>query len=196
MVRDYLFRVICRKARGHGVPFQLHTGHTSHVNPWPNVNPILLTPVLNEAEIAATAIVLVHGGYPFCAEAGYLTSVYPHVSCDLSLMIPWSSVGIARRVLETLEAAPTAKVMYGSDGIHLPEMNWLGALVGRRGIATALASLVATDVLTAGEAEEVAADILARNARRIYGLNERPPIVPRPAVPPASAPERAETTRR
>ncbi len=38
-IRDYLFAVTCRKARQHGVPLQLHTGHTSHVNTWPNVNP-------------------------------------------------------------------------------------------------------------------------------------------------------------
>lgn len=176
VIRDYLFRVTCARCRAHGVPFQLHTGHTSTVNPWPNVNPILLTPTLDEPEIEATAIVLVHGGYPFCAEAGYLTSIYPNLSLDLSLMIPWASIGAARRLLETLEAAPTAKVMYGSDAIHLPELNWLGALVGRHGIAKALAGLVDDGVLAAGEAEEVAVDILSRNATRIYGLAERPPL--------------------
>lgn len=181
VVRDYLFRVTCAKAREHGVPFQLHTGHTSHANVWPNVNPILLTPVLNEPEIAETVLVLVHGGYPYCTEAGYLTSVYPNVACDLSLMIPWASVGIARRIEETLEAAPLAKVMYGSDAINLPEMNWLGALVGRRGIARALGTLVADDLVSAAEAEDAAAGILYRNAERIYALGERDPV-PGPAA--------------
>jgi hypothetical protein len=46
--------------------------------------------------------------------------------------------------------------MFGTDAIHLPEMNWLGALVGRRGLTTALTNLVATDALTPAEAEEVA----------------------------------------
>lgn len=173
IIRDYLFRVTCAKCREHGVPFQLHTGHTSHVNVWPAVNPILLTPVLNEPEIGETSLVLVHGGYPFCTEAGYLTSVYPNVACDLSLMIPWASVGIARRIRETLEAAPVAKVMYGSDAIHLPEMNWLGALVGRRALASVLGDLVTEDILTLHEATETAADTLHRNAERIYNLRSR-----------------------
>ncbi len=175
-IRDYLFRVTCAKCREYGVPFQLHTGHTSHVNVWPAVNPILLTPVLNEPEIGETSLVLVHGGYPFCTEAGYLTSVYPNVACDLSLMIPWASVGIARRIRETLEAAPVAKVLYGSDAIHLPEMNWLGALVGRRAIASVLGDLLAEEVLTPHEATEAAADILHRNAERIYNLQTRAPV--------------------
>ena len=187
IVRDYLFRVTCGKAREHGVPFQLHTGHTSHVNVWPNVNPILLTPVLNEPEIAETSLVLVHGGYPYCAEAGYLTSVYPNVSCDLSLMIPWASVGIPRRIEEVLEAAPLAKVMYGSDAIHLPEMNWLGALVARRALAKVLGSLVVGGVFTAVEAEDAGADILHRNAERIYGLRERGPVPAAATVRPAQA---------
>ncbi len=176
IIRDYLFRVTCAKCREYGVPFQLHTGHTSHANVWPAVNPILLTPILNEPEIGDTSLVLVHGGYPFCTEAGYLTSVYPNVACDLSLMIPWASVGIARRIRETLEAAPVAKVMYGSDAIHLPEMNWLGALVGRRALASVLGDLLAEDVLTPDEATEAAADILHRNAERIYDLQTRAPV--------------------
>ena len=181
VVRDYLFRVTCAKAREHGVPFQIHTGHTSHVNTWPNVNPILLTPVLDEREIAETSLVILHAGYPYCAEAGYLTSVYPNLACDLSLMIPWASGGIARRIGEVLESAPVAKLTYGSDAIHLPEMNWLGALVGRRGLAKALAALIADRLLTAGEAEDGAADVLHRNAERIYDLAARPPVPRSPA---------------
>jgi hypothetical protein len=173
-IRDYLFAVTCRKAQQHGVPLQLHTGHTSHVNTWPNVNPILLTPILNSLpDIAKTRIVLVHGGYPYCTEAGYLTSVYPNVWCDLSLMIPWASVGIARRIEETLEAAPTSKVMYGSDGINIPEMHWLGALVGRRGLARALTTMVQDGFVSVSEAHEVAADILFRTAEAVYELNAR-----------------------
>lgn len=175
-IHDYLFRVTCAKAREHGVPFQVHTGHTSHVNAWPNVNPILLAPILGEPNVEATAIVLVHGGYPYCTEAGYLTSVFPNLALDLSLMIPWASVGIARRIEQILEAAPTAKVMYGSDAIHLPEMNWLGALVGRRALAKVLSCFVVDGHCPAAEAEEIGANILSRNAERIYALRERAPV--------------------
>ncbi|MEA2528136.1 MAG: uncharacterized protein QOF33_3766 [Thermomicrobiales bacterium] len=171
VLRDYLFWETALKAREHGLPFQVHTGHTSHVNPWPNVNPILMTPLLNQPEMHDVPFVLVHGGYPFCTEAGYLTSVFPNVSLDLSLMIPWSSIGIARRIEETLESAPTSKVMYGSDGINVPELYWISALNTRKALGRVLDRLVGEEVLDEDEALEVGRDILYRNAERIYGIS-------------------------
>jgi hypothetical protein len=176
-LRDYLFRLTARKAREHNLPFQIHTGHTSQYNPWPNVNPILLTPILNEPELRETSFVLVHGGYPFCAEAGYMTSIYPNVALDLSLMIPWSGHGIARRIEETLEAAPTAKIMYGSDAIYVPELYWIAAKNARRALGRVLGRLIDDEVLDADEAEEVAHDILYRNAERIYGVSLDAPLI-------------------
>lgn len=173
VIRDFLVHVTCAKARQYDVPLQMHTGHTSHVNPWPNVNPALLTPFLNQDEIGDTKIVLIHCGYPYSTEAGYLTSVYPLVWTDLSLMIPWASYGIAHRIEQVLESAPTEKVLYGSDGINVPEIAWIGALVGRRGLGQALAAISAAGYLTAGEIDEVAADILHRNAQRLYDLPNR-----------------------
>jgi predicted TIM-barrel fold metal-dependent hydrolase len=138
--------------------------------PWTKVNPILLTPLLNEPELAEVSFVLVHGGYPYCAEAGYMTSAYPNVSLDLSLMIPWASIGAARCIAQTLEFAPTKKVMYGSDGIYVPELYWIGAHIARRALARVLGELIDDDVLDRDEAKEVAHDILHRNAERIYGV--------------------------
>lgn len=171
VIRDYLFVVTAAKARQHNVPFQLHTGHTSHVNVWPNVNPVLLTPILNTGLIDGTTLVLVHGGYPYCTEAGYLTSVFGDVYLDLSLMIPWASAGIARRITETLESAPIAKVMYGSDGIVCPEIHWIGALLVRRALGKVLDELMADGFLTAGQAEAAAGDILNRTTRRLYDFD-------------------------
>lgn len=171
VIRDFLFWETALKSKEHGLPFQVHTGHTSDSNPWPNVNPILLTPLLKEPEMAEVPFVLVHGGYPFCTEAGYITSVFENVSLDLSLMIPWSSIGIAQRIHETLEFAPTKKVMYGSDGIMGPELFWISALNTRKALGRVLSDLVADDVLDNDEATEIAKDIFYRNAERIYGLS-------------------------
>lgn len=171
ILRDWMFWVTAIKSLERDLPFQLHTGHTSKSNPWPNVNPILLTPILNEPELSGLKLVLVHGGYPYGTEAGYLTSVYANVSLDLSLMIPWSSIGIARRIEQTLEIAPTAKVMYGSDGIHMPELFWISAINTRRALSQVLDRLIDEDVLDDQEAVEVGKDILYRNAERIYGVS-------------------------
>jgi uncharacterized protein len=170
VIRDYLFIVTAHKAREYEIPLQVHTGHTSQTNVWPNVNPILLTPVLNSGVVDGTTIVLVHGGYPFCTEAGYLTSVYPDLYLDLSLMIPWASVGIASRMLQTLEAAPTAKLMYGSDGIRAPELHWIGAVIARRALGTVLDQLITGQFISSAEAEGIAQDISWRTAQRVYRL--------------------------
>lgn len=170
-LRDYLFWLTALKSKEHGLPFQVHTGHTSDSNPWPNVNPILMTPILREPEMAEVPFVLVHGGYPFCTEAGYITSVFENVALDLSLMIPWSSIGIAQRIHETLEFAPTKKVMYGSDGIMGPELFWISSLNTRKALGKVLSDLVADDVLDDDEALEIAQDIFFRNAERIYGIS-------------------------
>ena len=171
VLRDFLFWETTKKAKEHDLPFQVHTGHTSHVNPWPNVNPILMTPMLNEPEMQDVRFVLVHGGYPYCTEAGYMTSVYPNVALDLSLMIPWSSIGIARRIEETLESAPTSKIMYGSDGIQTPELYWISAKNTRRALGRVLDRLEEEGVVDTDEATEIGKDILYRNAERIYGVS-------------------------
>ena len=170
VIRDYLFIVAAQKAREHGIPFQVHTGHTSHINLWPNANPILLTPILNSGAVDGATLVLIHGGYPFCTEAGYLTSIYPDVYVDLSLIIPWASVGIGSRILQIFEAAPTAKVMYASDGISVPELHWIGAIITRRAFGIALDQMIAAQFVTASEAEEIAHDVFYRTARRVYRL--------------------------
>lgn len=171
IVRDYLFVVTAQKARQHDVPFQLHTGHTSHVNVWPNTNPILLTPILNSGALDGVRLVLVHGGYPYCTEGGYLTSVYPDVYLDFSLMNPWASAGVARRIHQTLESAPIRKIMYGSDGILCPEIHWIGAIVGRRALASVLEDLIRDRFLSSDEAEQAAHDVLHANAARVYRLD-------------------------
>jgi hypothetical protein len=174
VLRDFLFHETALKALEHDVAFQVHTGHTSHDQPWPNANPIEMTLFLNEPRMDEVRFVLVHGGYPFNTEAGYITSAYPNVFLDLSLMIPWSSIGVARRIEETLEFAPTTKVMYGSDAIMVPELFWIGAHNGRKALGKVLDGLIADEVLDADEAIDVAEDVLHRTATRVYGV----PLVP------------------
>lgn len=113
-----------------------------------------------------------HGGYPFNTEAGYITSVYPNVFLDLSLMIPWSSIGIARRIEATLELAPTSKLMYGSDAIMVPEMYWISALLAREALGKVLDGLVDEDVMDVPDALSIAEDVLYRTAERVYRLGE------------------------
>jgi predicted TIM-barrel fold metal-dependent hydrolase len=171
LLRDFLFHETALKALEHDLAFQVHTGHTSHDQPWRNANPIEMTLFLNEPRMEDVRFVLVHGGYPYCTEAGYITSVYPNVFLDLSLMIPWSSIGVARRIEETLETAPTTKVMYASDGIMAPEMFWISAHNGRRALGKVLDGFIDEGIVDEAEALEIAKDVLYRTAERVYGVS-------------------------
>jgi len=172
LLRDVLFRETALKALEHDLAFQVHTGHTSHDQPWRNANPIEMTLFLNSPRMDEVRFVLVHGGYPFNTEAGYITSVYPNVFLDFSLMIPWSSIGIADRIWQTLESAPTSKLMYGSDGIMVPELFWISAHNARRALGTVLDRLVAEDIADEPEVEQIGHDILHRTAARVYGVKD------------------------
>jgi predicted TIM-barrel fold metal-dependent hydrolase len=189
ILRDFLFHQTALKALEHDVAFQVHTGHTSHDQPWANANPIEMTLFLNQPQMDQVRFVLVHGGYPFNTEAGYITSIYPHVFLDLSLMIPWSSIGVARRIEETLEFAPTSKIMYGSDGIMVPELFWISAHIARKALGKVLDRIIDEEIVDAGEAEEIARDILHRTAERVYNVR-----LAAPASQPADANARQAVT--
>ena len=67
--------------------------------------------------------------------------------------------------------APLSKVTYGADGYVVPEIAYVGAMLGKKALAQALDELMANDMLTRTEAFEAAGWILAGNARRLYGLD-------------------------
>jgi len=57
-----------------------------------------------------------------------------------------------------------------TDGIGLPELFWLAARWGRRGLGTVLDELIALGALDDSEALAVGRRVLGGNAARIYGL--------------------------
>jgi len=100
-----------------------------------------------------------------------MASMLPRVYCDLSEGIPLAAHAADRIYLTTLEMAPFSKVMYGSDGLGLPEFNFLGAKLGKSALARALDQLVERGFLSLREAEEAAGLILAGNARALYRID-------------------------
>ena len=164
---DYLFTLALEAASRHSIPFQVHTGFGDPDLDLRLSNPLLLRPIL-EARRAAP-IVLLHAGYPFVREAGYLASVYPRVHADIGLAVPFLSVGGMRRVVRgLLELAPVTKIMYSSDAHVIPELYYLGAKWGRTVLAQVLEEAVRDSDLSAAEADRTAEAILAGNARQLY----------------------------
>jgi hypothetical protein len=71
---------------------------------------------------------------------------------------------------QLLGLAPMSKVVYSSDASQIPELFWLAALWGRRGLATVLDELIAFGALDGDEAPAVARRVLGGNAAGIYEL--------------------------
>ncbi len=153
------------------VPFQFHTGFGDADLDLRLSDPLHLRPLLEDEAARGASIVLLHAGYPFVREAGYLASLYANVYVGLSLAIPFVHYSMVALLGDLLGIAPWSKVLYGSDGFTLPELYWWGATHGKEALAAALAGVVAYGSLTQEEALEAAAAILHGNARRLYRLD-------------------------
>lgn len=169
-LRDHLLCRALELCMEYDVPMQIHTGMGDYDINFLQCRPSLLMDLLRFPVFRACRVLLVHTGYPYHAEAGYMANMLPRVYCDVSEGIPFAGHAAQRIYLEVLEMAPLHKVVYGSDGYTLPEIFYVGARLGRQALAEALSVLVEGGFLDQGEALAAAAGILAGNARRLYGI--------------------------
>jgi predicted TIM-barrel fold metal-dependent hydrolase len=167
---DYLLRLALDVAARQALPVQFHTGFGDTDVDLRQANPLLLRPLLEARRFAAVPFVLLHAAYPYVRELSYLAAVYPNVHLDLGLAIPHVASDLLGVVRQALTLAPTTRVLFSSDASGLPELYWLAARWGRRALGTVLEELVRGNALGTDEASEVAADILGRNAARLYGV--------------------------
>jgi predicted TIM-barrel fold metal-dependent hydrolase len=115
-------------------------------------------------------IVLIHGGYPWMAEAAYIASIMPFVYVDLSELLPWASLGVDRELETVLGVVPAGKVLYGSDEASEPEVLWVSARLAKRALERVLGAAVERDHLTLEEAERIGRGVLGANSARLHGL--------------------------
>lgn len=169
-VRDYFFLLAVEKAAELDVPLQVHTGFGESNNRVVNNNPVLLKEMLEAGRGRRTRLVLLHAGYPYAFEAGYMAHCYPNVYCEFSELIPFAQAPARAALAELLALAPLGKVMYGSDGYILPELHWSGALAGRQELAAAFEDLVRRGFLSVRQALAWAESILHRTASSLYGV--------------------------
>jgi hypothetical protein len=170
-LRDHLLCRALELCIEYDVPMQIHTGIGDYEVNLTLCHPSLLMDLLRFPTFRACRVLLVHSGYPYSSEAGYMANVLPRVYCDVSEGIPFAGGGARRIYSEVLEMAPVSKVMYGSDGFNLPEVNYVAAKLGKMALARALGDLVDAALLSEDEAQGAAGLILAGNARRAYALD-------------------------
>ena len=71
---------------------------------------------------------------------------------------------------QALSVAPASKLMFSTDGIHIPEMLWAGALRGRAVIAQVLDEMITADEIDEEQAYHLAQQILHDTAYTVYRL--------------------------
>jgi uncharacterized protein len=169
---DYLLHKAFASASAQQVPVQFHTGYGDSDTDMRLGNPLQLRDILERVEYQQMKVVLLHESYPYSQLGAYLAAVYPHVYFDLSYTIPFvEKLEMLAFTRQALSVAPVSKLMYSSDGIHLPEMHWAGAIRGRAVIGQVLEEMMAADELDEEEAYYFAEQVLRGTAYSVYSLN-------------------------
>lgn len=167
-VRDHLLHVTCEVAAANDRAVHIHSGAGDPDVRLSHARPTGLAPLLTAH--ADTAIVLIHAGYPWIEDATYLAAIYSNAFLDLSLHLPWATLDADRIITTALGAAPTGKVMYGSDEASEPEILWLSARMARDSLSRVLGRAVDRDMLTTVEAHRIGGAVLAGTALRLHGV--------------------------
>jgi uncharacterized protein len=169
-LNDYLLLRALEIAERQAMPVQIHTGFGDADLDLREANPLHLRPLLESGQYSNVPFVLLHASYPYVRELGYLAAIYANVYADVGLAIPHLGAEIPTMLRQLLSLAPSTKVVYSSDASQIPELFWLAARWGRRGLGTVLDELIALGALDGGEALAVGRRVLGGNAAGIYGL--------------------------
>jgi uncharacterized protein len=169
-IRDWYVRRVIARCQELGTAFHIHAGMGDIDVVFDRCNPMQLYELLKDPDTWKTKIFLIHGGYPFSQEAAFYANSLKNVYVDLSEMIPFASIpGAIEKTMHILDMAPPARVVFGSDGVVIPEVHWAGAKIGRQVLEHVLGRFVETGVYDDGEAHQAAQLILSGNAKRVYG---------------------------
>ena len=165
-LRDFLLCHVAERTQKLGVFLQIHTGIGDTDIITERCNPLLLKNFLKSESVSRIPVILIHGGYPYTLEAGWLANVFPNVFFELSTPLPPYFLPALSKVRfsEALEMVPMTRLIYGSDAHDTPEMHWLSARLAKRALAEAMGGLVAARLLDEDDAIQASRCILGKNA--------------------------------
>jgi hypothetical protein len=172
--QDYLFRYLLREAGRLKLPVHIHTavgvGDFYSVTASTALN---LENVLRDPRYDGTTFVMLHGGYPFEAQAVWLAA-RRNVYFDSSLMELYLYPADFKNVLRTWLSIFPEKVLYGSDAfpfneaVGAEESYWLAVRTVRASLAAALAEMVSEHEVSEERALALARGYLHDNAAALY----------------------------
>jgi uncharacterized protein len=166
---DYLIVMAVEQAARQNVPIQFHTGLGDPDLDLTLVDPAALRLIFAD-DYRGAPIVLLHTGYPYVRSASYCAAMYPNVYADIgevNLFAPGDYRGIVR---EMLGLAPANKILFSTDASLIPELYWLGAVLGRRALGQVLDEHIADGFIDEKVAMQFAELILWKNSERVYRL--------------------------
>jgi uncharacterized protein len=173
-LQDFLQIKVLQECGRVGLPFHMHTGAGGQEGFMGGSNPSLLDKLVWHADTKCT-IVLLHGGFPYCGEAGFMVAGFGRrprpLYLDTSLMWmdnPTPGALSHKHVLrEWLEWGIAPQMIYGSDAPS-PFRLWLSALSFREDLCAVLSDMVTESLLTEDQALTAAYQILRGNSEKIY----------------------------
>ncbi|HET7094211.1 MAG TPA: amidohydrolase family protein [Thermomicrobiales bacterium] len=168
-LRDHIFLRTLTLCGELGVSFHIHTGIGDADIVLARCSPALLNETLKQPEYGDTKVVLIHT-YPYMAEASWMAGALPNLWIDLSEGVPFALAAVDRIFETALELAPVNRVLFGTDAFSGPEQTWLGAKVAKQALARVLTKLCERGYVVEAEAPDIAAAILAGNARAMYDV--------------------------
>ncbi|KAM7186076.1 hypothetical protein V8F20_011547 [Naviculisporaceae sp. PSN 640] len=150
-------------------PLQFHTGLGDNDISLAKSSPSHLQDFIRA--FPTVPIVLLHAGYPFTREVGYLASVYENVHADIGEVFPCVSQDGQERILrQILEICPWSKILWSTDGHWFPETYILAIMQMREVFETVLCDYVRKGHLGWRAAIELVQNLLFRNANKLYHL--------------------------
>ncbi|KAI6035768.1 amidohydrolase 2 [Pisolithus marmoratus] len=155
-LNDHLVRVVLRTAGQYKKP-----GFGDNDITLTKSSPAHMQPVLKV--FPETTFVLLHAGYPYTRDAGYLTAVYNNVYLDFGQIFPNLSADGQRAVVkQILELSPTNKILWSSthtgfykkadpelfsaDACWWPETYYLGSVQSRQVLYDVIAGKHSTTI--------------------------------------------------
>jgi predicted TIM-barrel fold metal-dependent hydrolase len=174
-LQDFLMRKIVAKAAELNWPVQIHAGGPGAERPMNECDPSRLDAFLWLPDIRNAKVIILHGGYPFCHEAGYMACHIWNVrkTClDLS-WFGWghfsSPKALVNPLREWLELGIVRRLIYGSDAGNAVQL-WISAMNFREALYLALKGMIDDGMIDETQATYMAELVLYGNAKTIYGL--------------------------
>ncbi|CAG8448898.1 10008_t:CDS:10 [Ambispora leptoticha] len=173
VVIDFIVNIGIKIASDFKKPIQFHTGFGDNDLDLIYSNPLHLRALIEKNPDAK--IVLLHASYPYTRQAGYLASVYNNVFVDIGMIFPQISRYAQLQTLhEIISLTPTNKILFSTDGHHVPEVFYCAVVDARDTLTKVLIETIENGDLSNEEAIEIAKKILFFNANSVYNLSLTP----------------------